>query len=192
MEKVNKYNRDWAEIFYYDETSPSCLRWNTTITSGQGKINCHKGKAAGNISPLGYYCVGYRGINYLAHRIVWVLLRGYISHNIDHVDGDSSNNTIINLEEKNQRANCMNSKMNTNNTSGVTGVRYRCNILVSGKVQDYWVGFIRDINSKTVEKSFSIEKLGSEAAFSKACNWRKHQIELMNSEWAVYTERHGT
>jgi len=38
MKATRNYNDiDWKEIFYYDETSPSCLRWKVNVLTGRHK-----------------------------------------------------------------------------------------------------------------------------------------------------------
>lgn len=57
---------------------------------------------------------------------------------IDHKDGDRSNNKWDNLREATRSQNCMNSKIRNNNTSGHKGVSYhkrsnRYRVIISGK-----------------------------------------------------------
>lgn len=73
---------------------------------------------------------GYRrarifGTNYRAHRVAWALYYNeWPAYEIDHINGDKSDNRIENLRSVNHMENCRNLKKNTNNTSGVTGVSW--------------------------------------------------------------------
>ena len=60
---------------------------------------------------------------YRAHRLAWLYEYGsFPKHNIDHIDGNPSNNKISNLREANQSQNGMNKKLHKNNNSGIKGV----------------------------------------------------------------------
>lgn len=57
-----------------------------------------------------------------AHRIIWVMVHGYEPDNIDHIDGDGTNNKIDNLREVSTRVNSMNTRKGSKNTTGFIGV----------------------------------------------------------------------
>lgn len=79
--------------FYYDETSPSFLRWK--VSRGNKKA----GDIAGTINNNGYYRVRYNNSDYYCHRIIWVLFHREIDSNllIDHKDRNRLNNQKDNL-----------------------------------------------------------------------------------------------
>lgn len=67
--------------------------------------------------------VDYR--RYLQHRLVWVYVYGNLPcGEIDHINGDPSDNRIANLRDVGKQQNARNAQTNTKNTSGVTGVRF--------------------------------------------------------------------
>ena len=46
------------------------------------------------VSNKGYYSVKFKKINYLLHRVIWFLQTGnQPSETIDHIDGNTCNNT---------------------------------------------------------------------------------------------------
>ena len=51
------------------------------------------------------------------HRIIFMLLNGYIPKIIDHIDGNKLNNKIENLREVTQQQNCLNRKHHKNSKS---------------------------------------------------------------------------
>ncbi|MBD1229107.1 HNH endonuclease [Xenorhabdus griffiniae] len=71
------------------------------------------------------------------HRLAWLLYYGrWPSEFIDHINGDKSDNRIVNLREASNTENSWNSKMRKNNSSGIKGVCW-C------KSKKKWVARIR-------------------------------------------------
>ena len=170
---------DWL---YYDETSPTCLRWKRDKFVGR-YMNVHR---LVKDSPAGHE--GTRrsqlmldNIRYALHHVVWWLfykqkVNGRV---IDHIDGNPFNNKISNLRLVDCALNARNMKMNTTNTSGVTGV--------SLHQEKYWKATWRE-NKKPKCKYFPIKEEGS---FEKAVEYRKSKIRELNESGYGYTERHG-
>lgn len=70
---------------------------------------------------------GYRraSINYKSyyvHRLIFVMHYGFFPNQIDHIDGDRSNNRIENLREANNAQNSWNKTITKANTSGSKNV----------------------------------------------------------------------
>lgn len=73
----------------------------------------------------GYASVWVGGKTLLAHRIIYAIVRGEIPEGqIDHLNGDRSDNRIENLRDVSGLENMHNSKMPKTNTSGFTGVHW--------------------------------------------------------------------
>lgn len=74
----------------------------------------------------GYVEIGILGGLWKAHRIAWAICNGGItkSQMIDHIDGNRSNNAIINLRLATSSENNSNIGPRGNNTSGVKGVHF--------------------------------------------------------------------
>lgn len=70
------------------------------------------GKLIGSRRKDGYIEIGQGRAknNLLAHRVAWRLTYGYWPSEIDHIDGNPSNNKLSNLKEKTHQENLMNSK----------------------------------------------------------------------------------
>ncbi|RUR48836.1 HNH endonuclease [Vreelandella populi] len=63
------------------------------------------------------------GKGFLEHRLIWMLVTGHHPpEEIDHINGDGTDNRWENLRASSREENCHNMAMNTRNTSGVTGV----------------------------------------------------------------------
>jgi len=74
---------------------------------------------------LSYILIVIKGRRFLAHRIIWALNCGDWPHDeIDHIDGDGLNNTIANLRAVSHQENLKNRKINKNNASKISGVRW--------------------------------------------------------------------
>lgn len=99
------------------------------------------GQIAGYRRPDGYIQVGILGKSWLAHRLAWLWVYGeFPSLDVDHIDGDPSNNKIENLRvvphinnQQNQR------RASKNNKSGFLGVSkdkysFRAKICVNKKI----------------------------------------------------------
>ena len=184
---------NFKDYFYYDETSPSFLRWKVSRFTG---ANYHiervaKGDCAGSLSKRdGYWRAWLDGKSYLAHRIIMSISNGSSELVCDHIDGNRANNSLANLRYVTQLENARNVGMHVCNTSGVNGVGI--GITHSGKYQN-WTATVCFEGSKTgrLNKAFSINKFGERQAFEMACAWRKAMIEELNLQGAGYTETHG-
>lgn len=171
---------DFRDYLYYDESSPSCLRWGKYIRGAT-----IKDKAAGSLDKTtGYYRVCVNGKLFYAHRVVWCIhnLEIECTQQIDHINGIKTDNRIVNLRLATQAENNRNQKLRRNNKSGVTGVSF-------GGIS--WTVGWRSIDNKRRTKSFSILKYGNDLAFSMACEYRSKIIDELNAAGGGYTERHG-
>lgn len=111
---------DVKELLSYNPES-GVLTW-ISQGSAYGKV---RGKVAGTIRKDKSLNVKIYGANYLAHRIAWLLHFGNLPETeIDHIDGDPSNNRISNLRVASREQNAMNRAKQSNNKSGYKGVRF--------------------------------------------------------------------
>lgn len=93
-----------------------CSFWNSK----------HAGNNTGiSVTKPGYRCIRLNGHLFMAHRVVWAIVNGiWPTGEIDHIDGNKSNNTITNLREVDRVGNTRNSGLRSDNTSGVCGVSW--------------------------------------------------------------------
>lgn len=175
-------NLQWSDIFYYDESSPSFLRWK--VKTGKVRV----GDQAGCLSNgCDYYRVRYNTKLYRCHRIIWEIFNGNIQDKfqVDRINGNSVDNSIGNLRLVTNQQNGQNMKKHRSNTSGVVGV-------VFDKNRNRWAAKWHSLSSKSCVKYFSVTKYGYEEAFKMACEYRISVIEEINLNGGCYTERHGT
>lgn len=83
-----------------------------------------KPEKAGTIDGGGYWQTGIKGRYFKNHRLIFLMHHGYLPDVIDHVDGDKTNNKIENLRAATRSENNCNTKIPSNNTSGVKGVSW--------------------------------------------------------------------
>lgn len=83
------------------------------------------GKIAGKLNKRGYRTVVIHGSGFLAHRIAWAITHGeWPSSDIDHIDGNPSNNSIANLRLATKSQNQINRPVQKNNSAGHKGVSW--------------------------------------------------------------------
>ena len=195
MERNSLIN--WGDYFYYDENSPTGLRWKHNKYTGKtGKtLVVAKDKPAGHKTSNKNgtrKCIDVR-LNrklYKVHRIVWEIFYGKIpdKYVIDHLDQNPWNNKIENLEPKPKEKNHRNTKLFTNNTSGVAGVYWQT--MNRGK-HTYAVARVQ-VDSREYSARFGTHHFGLLSAFKMAVEWRIAKIEeLNNSINAGFTSKHG-
>lgn len=108
-----------TEMLDYDQSTGVFTRRITTSSRAV------KGQVAGTVDPLGYTYIQINGRRYLAHRLAWFYVhRSWPNEFIDHINGQRSDNRLINLREATRQQNNWNSRMKSKNRSGVKGVHW--------------------------------------------------------------------
>jgi hypothetical protein len=72
----------------------------------------------------GYLYGAIFGENFSAHRVAWHYVNGVVPNEIDHINGDKTDNRIANLRSVNRRTNCQNLPRRSGNSSGSIGVSW--------------------------------------------------------------------
>jgi hypothetical protein len=87
---------------------------------------CQRGGNAGSVAKNGKLYISIDADKFLAARLAWAIMTGsFPESEIDHKDGDKTNNRWDNLREATRPQNLWNRGWNSNNTSGYRGVRLR-------------------------------------------------------------------
>lgn len=134
------------------------------------------------ISEDGYRMGAIFGVGVLGHRVVWALHTGeWPTERLDHRNGDPSDNRPPNLREVTHSENCRNRSMQSNNTSGVTGV-YFC------KTHKRWKAYIADGTKQRILGTFA-EKADAIKARQDALHrfdyHKTHGVRPLRSQRAV-------
>jgi hypothetical protein len=109
-------------VFLYDPES-GLLSWRA-----RPSVGVKVGDSAGSKRKDGYLGLKYRGQQYLAHRIAWLITYGsWPVQDVDHIDGNRSNNAIANLRDVSRAMNVQNVRAPrcSNEASGMLGVTKR-------------------------------------------------------------------
>lgn len=188
----------WKNTFYLDPTSPTGLRWKVFNNAIKEECKRYQGDVAGfkkrtKDGSFSYYRVKLKGKNYAVHRIVWSLYNDNAipeKHVINHIDCNTFNNSIDNLEICAQIENTRRRKehvgvgLSIANTSGYTGISLdRKEDKLRGKISYYYAAFYNDEGGKTHKKHFSINKYGEIEALRLAREWREdnmNKLKLLN------------
>ena len=184
---------NWENIFYYDETSPTCLKWK--YTRRNPKFNNVIVRKDTNAGCLRFYkdgtpknsAVNVSNRSYYIQRVIFELQNdckipeGCV---IDHIDGNPHNNKTSNLKIVKPLDNAHNIKKMSHNVSGITGVTY-------SESTFSWRAFWHNGKGKQVSKSFSVNKYGETLAKQLAIDARNNAIVELIKNGFLYTERHG-
>lgn len=144
----------------------------------RGTSKYRPGDLVGNIhkdSERKYRRIYIKGKHYAEHRLMWLWFYGYFPKNtIDHISGDTLDNSIENLRDVDIGINLRNTKGYSNSSTGVHGVHK------SGK------GFIAELryNGK-------LHYGGYYLSVDAAANAVQALKDKLNSQGAEFTERHG-
>jgi hypothetical protein len=131
------------------------------------RSNVKAGSRAGYARPDGYRDIRVGGVLYKEHRLAWLAVYGSMPDGeIDHIDGDPSNNKIKNLRLATSVQNKQNARAHRDNKCGLKGV----SLHRSGK----WVAWIK-INKKikylglhpTPEEAYAVYCKEAEEAFGE-------------------------
>ena len=121
----------------------------------------------------------------MAHRVIYSLCTGERipeGSQIDHIDGDATNNRFDNLRLVESVGNMRNKSQYATNTTGTTGV--------SLTSKGYYQASAQGLDGKSLYKCFSRKKHGDAQALKMASEWRSSRMAELNAQGAGYTERH--
>lgn len=133
---MNEYE-ELKRMFTYNPNTGDFVR-NYGVKGNRGQ----KGEVAGGLTQQGYMHIRFMGKRHKAHRLAWLYMTGeWPKKDLDHVDGDNSNNRWTNLREATPAQNLANSRPWRVSQAGFRGVEkmawgnlWRARITIKGKV----------------------------------------------------------
>lgn len=144
--------------FIYDPDTGSLI-WKIRPAShfethhGQISFNArYPGNEAGSVQKhhrtgKSYRSVELNGRRYMNHQIICLIVSGEFCEQVDHENGDGTDNRLLNLRFVNKTENSKNQRRRHDNTTGVTGVTWdgqQCN----------WRSRINDGCGRRISKRF--------------------------------------
>ncbi len=155
------------ELMSYDPRKGE-LRW--IVLPHKSASNIKVGDVVGYIRPEdGYRIIVVGGRKYMAHRLIWLYVHGrWPASQIDHVNGDKSDNRLVNLREATNGQNKANSNIRRNNTlTGYTGVtvhgetgKYRVRAQFNGKMRSFGL-------YESLEKAVEVRRQAAREVFGE-------------------------
>jgi hypothetical protein len=171
MNSFERCRKNEANLSYREVTT--LLKYDGEKLIWRVSRGCVKaGSTVGGVNSKGYVHVMINGVLFKAHRVIWLLVyKVWPTDQIDHINGNKRNNTIVNLREVSRQENQRNAKLRRDNASGVVGVSFITS-------QKRWRGYIvvnnEQINSPNYRFKWS------------AIVWRRQ----MNKKYQFH-ENHG-
>ena len=149
---------DLKELFSYNPETGEFIRLKSVAK--RAKV----GDKAGSINRDGYIYITINYKKFLIHRLAWLYVYGEFPENeIDHINGNPSDNRIGNLRSATRCENMNNVGKHTNNTSGYKGVSW-------SKEVKKWEAKIA-VNKKRINLGY-FDKL--ESAYNAYCQAAKN------------------
>ena len=119
LQELLDYNPETGEFVWKERDAkwfpdePHSRMWNKKF-AGKRAFNTPNGN--------GYLSGRVFNKKLYAHRVAYLYERGSVTNDIDHIDGDRTNNAARNLRCVTRQGNLRNQKIKSNNTSGTVGV----------------------------------------------------------------------
>lgn len=143
-----------AEIF---SSEKSAKTWNRRFAEKEAFTHSNK---------QGYRRGSILGKNYLAHRVIWLLVTGeWPAADVDHIHGVQAGNEHSNLRSVSHLENGRNQCIPSNNKSGVNGVywhkragKWQANIAVLGKTK--YLGLFDDLAAAAIARKSAEGRYG--------------------------------
>ena len=130
------------------------------------------GNVAGSLKKYkdgkSYLSLRFDGREILTHRAIMLYMNGSIPEEVDHINGKGTDNRWSNLRIASNAINAKNHRRQSNNKSGITGVRY-C------RQNDRWVASI-GVDGKKISRYFKskIKAIAVRKAFEVAFDYHEN------------------
>lgn len=121
------------------------------------------------------------------HRYILNLNRNHNNHTdyVDHINRDKLDNRKLNLRITDNSGNQKNKGIQSNNTSGISGVTY-----IQTSTGTGWIARVTTANKKRISKFFSENKYGKEQSKQLAIEWRN--TKMIENGYIIHKESSTT
>jgi len=117
MSGLNDFSDAVRAAFDYDK---GVLRWRTP----HGRRGVVGAVAGSSNNSTGYVHIKWNGRMYLAHRLIFAFHHSILPDEVDHINGEKTDNRVENLRAASKSLNQHNAKRRVSNRSGVKGVSW--------------------------------------------------------------------
>jgi len=169
------------ECFDYDELTgdltwlPRPLHHFVSLAAMNSSNSKCVGKVAGCVMNRGYMFVGINCTRILYHRVIFMFMGFDVTDKqVDHINGDKTDNRWVNLRLVEQPDNLKNKSLRTSNKTGISGVSFYKNL----KSKPFRVTYYENGNKRATE-------VFTATLFEAACTRKSFENE--NN----YHENHG-
>lgn len=137
-------------LFAYNDVSGD-LTWKTT------------NKLAGTVLKNGYRQISIYGKRYLSHHIVWLMFKGFLPAQLDHINRNKKDNRIENLRECSSAENMQNRPSLKNTSSPYKGARInkttsKWRAVFTTKGKSYYLGeYTSEVNAALAYDKWAIQ-----------------------------------
>ena len=132
--------QELKELLYYNRYTGHFI-WKVS-RRGRVKVGDIAGNSKINTDGKTYRRIGINNESHCSHRLAWLYVYGvFPKDQIDHINGDGTDNRIENLRDVNNSENGKNQRMPKNNKSGCIGVYWH-------KLRNKWQAEITDNGKK--------------------------------------------
>ena len=129
IQDITKYNKINGSLYWKTISSKYFSHCGNPEQHTKTWNSKNAGKSASKIheSSPGYFYkyTVFKRKRYKSHQLIWLYMTGkWPKYQIDHIDGDATNNIWDNLRDIPQRKNMQNTRLSNNNTSGIKGLSW--------------------------------------------------------------------
>lgn len=115
--------------------------------------------ALDGLTRSGYRVGTVLGKQLLAHRVIWAIVHGAWPEQIDHINGVSDDNRLVNLRDVSAAENLRNKGRYKRNTSGVSGVM-RIKAGWGARIGRQWLGSFPDKDAAIAARRAAEARMG--------------------------------
>lgn len=166
-----RYESDTGKLFWLER--PVSMFKRPEYHSMWNKRFANK-EAFTAVGSHGYKCGAIQGQHWLAHRLIFLIVGGYLPEIVDHINGDRLDNRWVNLREVTTTESSRNTCLRSDNKSGCLGVsvrpdnRWLARITVNGEI--IHLGNFKELDDAIKARKSAEKKYGFHENHSRIVN----------------------